>query len=165
MRTNRLRAAAAIGFLGFVCGSVAAAEETAAWRETGFLAAPEAGQAAAAAGDFVYAITNDRVAKYNRRTGVRTAVSVGPAEHLNSGYFHDGRLYLAHSNFPKTPEQSEIFVLDVETMRLAPFHDFGDAAGTGSLTWALVHDGCWWCNFAKYGADNHRTTLIKFDAD
>ncbi len=49
--------------------------------------APEAHQAAAAEGKFVYAITSRAVAKYDRATGKRVAVSTGAAKHWNSGFF------------------------------------------------------------------------------
>ena len=54
------------------------------WKQTGALAAPEAHKAAAADAKFVYAVTNTQVAKYDRATGRRVAVSRGPAKHLNS---------------------------------------------------------------------------------
>ncbi len=61
--------------------------------------APEASQAAAADADFVYAIANDRIGKYERTTGRRVGMSNGDAHHLNSGFFWQGRLYCAHSNY------------------------------------------------------------------
>src|SRR5688572_23860708 len=81
------------------------------WKQTGVLAAPEANQAAAADKHFVYAINDSQIAKYHRQTGERLAVSSGPAKHLNSGFIWQGRLYCAHSNYPRTPELSEIKVL------------------------------------------------------
>ena len=131
------------------------------WKQTAALAAPEAHQAAAADESCVYAIANATVAKYDRRTGQRVALSTGDAHHLNSGFFWEGRLYLAHSNYPKTPEESQIMVLDPQTMRIAPFKDFGNYGG--SLTWVVRHDGHWWCNFARYGRDKAETFLVKLD--
>jgi hypothetical protein len=90
-----------------------------AWTATGTLAADEAFQAAAADEKFVYAITNSQVAKYDRQTKKRVAVSTGEAKHLDSGFQHSGKLYCAHSNYPQTPEQSEIMVLDLEAMKLS----------------------------------------------
>jgi hypothetical protein len=139
------------------------AGDPAVWKQTAILKAPEANQAAAADERFVYAIDNAKIAKYDRRTGQRLAVSSGPAKHLNSGFLWQGRLYCAHSNYPRTPELSEIKVLDVQTMELSTFKDFGDYGG--SLTWAVRHDGHWWCNFAKYGADNAKTFVVKLDND
>lgn len=131
------------------------------WRKTGEVAAPEAVQAAAADERFAYAVANGVVAKYDRASGERVAVSTGAAKHLNSGFFHHGKLYLAHSNYPRKPEQSEIMVLDPQAMQLTTFKDFGNFGG--SLTWAIYEGGHWWCNFAHYGADNAKTFLVKFD--
>ncbi|WP_074310630.1 hypothetical protein [Singulisphaera sp. GP187] len=131
------------------------------WEKASEWPAPEARQAAAADERFLYAITNTLVAKYDRGTGQRVAVSTGKAEHLNSGFLWEGRVYCAHSNFPKLPEQSKIMVLDPETMQLSTYKDFGSAGG--SLTWSVRHEGNWWCNFARYGAENAKTFLVKYD--
>src|SRR5262245_4181767 len=86
---------------------VAAAQDIGpTWQQTAVLRAPEANQAAAADEGFVYAIGNSTIAKYDRATGERVAVSIGPATHLNSGFFWQGRLFCAHSNYPRTPELS-----------------------------------------------------------
>ena len=138
-------------------------DSTIRWIQTRALPAAEAFQAAAADDEFVYAISSTLVAKYSRETGERIAVSQGEAKHLNGGFFWKGRLYCSHSNYPLKPEQSQVKVLDVESMRLSTFKDFGDFGG--SLTWVVRHDGHWWCNFAHYGADNSRTFLVKFDDD
>lgn len=138
--------------------SSASAEE---WRAIATLVAPEAKQAAAADDRFAYAIDNSVVAKYDRATGAKIATSVGAAKHLNSGFFWNGRLFCAHSNFPLTPEHSEIKVLDPTTMRLETFKDFGNYGG--SLTWAVREHDEWWCNFARYGADNGQSFLVRFD--
>ena len=139
----------------------AAAEE--AWPKTAELAAPEAIQAAAADGRFVYAIASQQVAKYDRATGRRIATSTGKAKHLNSGFLWKGKLLCAHSNYPTTPEQSEIKVLDPRSMKLSTFRDFGSIGG--SLTWVLRHGGHWWCNFARYGDKNAETFFVQFDDD
>jgi hypothetical protein len=136
-------------------------KKAAVWSATATLGAPEANQAAAADEKLVYAIGNTRVAKYDRHTGKRLAISTGDAKHLNSGFLWQGKLYCAHSNYPQTPERSEIKMLDVESMRLSTFKDFGSFGG--SLTWAVHHEGHWWCNFARYGKENGETFLAKFD--
>ena len=125
------------------------------------LAAPEANQAAAADEQFIYAIDNRVVAKYDRMTGKRLAVSTGEARHLNSGFLWKGKLYCAHSNYPQQPAQSEIMVLDTESMRLSTAKQFG--AEYGSLSWVVRHSDSWWCNFAHYGAENNKTVLVKLD--
>ncbi len=133
------------------------------WQSTRTIASVDAHQAAAADTAFVFAISSRRIAKHDRETGECVAVSDGEAEHLNSGFVWDGRVYCAHSNYPKTPERSQIMSLDTSSMRLSVFKDFGDRGG--SLTWVLRHDDHWWCNFAYYGDENHRTRLIQFDGD
>jgi hypothetical protein len=131
------------------------------WIATRTLPAPEAHQAAAATDQFIFAIASKTIAKYDRATGDRIATSSGDAQHLNSGFFHAGKLYCAHSNYPQKPERSEIKVLDVETMQLSTFKDFGNYGG--SLTWSIRHNNHWWCNFARYAADNSQTFLVEFD--
>ncbi len=111
----------------------------------------------------MYAITNTLVAKYDRLSGKRIAVSAGEAQHLNSGFLWEGKLFCAHSNYPKIPETSEIKSLDLESMRLSTFKDFGNFGG--SLTWAVRRDDQWWCNFARYGTENMGTFLVKFDKE
>ncbi len=140
---------------------VSAAEPQIGWRETRRIPAAEAGQAGAADAKFWYAITNQTVAKYSRESGQLVAKSTGAAEHLNSGYFWQGKLYCAHSNFPQLPELSQIKVLDPKTMTLETCKDFGNFGG--SLTWCLRRENHWWCNFAKYGDQNAETFLVKFD--
>jgi hypothetical protein len=129
---------------------------------TGTLAAREANQAAAADARFVYAIDNGVIGKYDRVTGRRLTLSTGSAKHLNSGFLWNGKLYCAHSNYPRKPEKSEIMVLDPDTMALTTFHNFGEYRG--SLTWAVREGEFWWCNFAYYGAENAKTVLVKLDA-
>ncbi len=133
------------------------------WKLTGSFPAPEAHQAAASNGDMVFAITSRAVAKYDRKTGDRLALSTGEARHLNSGYMFEGKLLCAHSNYPLKPERSEIKSLDPKTMKLTTFHDFEDYGG--SLTWVIWKDDAWWCNFAKYGKENGGTFLCRFDDD
>lgn len=144
--------------------AVLAVQSPSGWEKVQAIPAPEAIQAAASNGDAVYAIAGNRIAKYDRKTGKRLAVSTGAATHLNSGFFHDGKLYCAHSNYPKTPERSEIKVLDPATMELIEFKNFGETAH-GSLTWAVLHEGHWWCTFARYGDDNAQTALVKYDLE
>jgi len=140
-----------------------AAEASTDWVLTETIPAAEAVQAAAAEGPYVYAISSRQIAKYERSTGRKVAISSGDAHHLNSGFFWQGKLYCAHSNYPMVPERSEIKVLDPESMQLSNFRDFGNFGG--SLTWAVHHRDNWWCNFALYGADNAKTFLVQFDSE
>ncbi|HVJ66937.1 MAG TPA: hypothetical protein VM510_03075 [Caulifigura sp.] len=137
------------------------AADPSGWTTVREIPAPEAHQAAATDERYFYAITSKSVAKYDRETGSRVAVSTGPAEHLNSGFLWNNRLYCAHSNYPRLPERSEIKVLDTASMQLTTFHDFGNYGG--SLTWCLRRENRWWCHFAKYGAANGESFLVEFD--
>lgn len=129
---------------------------------TATLDSKDATQAAAADEKHVYAISNRRVAKYDRATGKLLSLSTGAAEHLNSGVVHEGKLYCAHSNFPKKPDESDIRMYDPETGKLTVFHTFKNPPG--SLTWALPRKGEWWCHFAHYGDDNAKSVLVRYDA-
>jgi hypothetical protein len=152
-----------IAALGAASAFGQAEEQRGQWTAAATIDAPEANQAAAADERFAYAITNSKIAKYDRRTGKRVAESTGEAQHLNSGFFWRGKLYCAHSNYPSIPEVSQIKVVDPETMRLTTFKDFGNYGG--SLTWAVRREGAWWCNFARYGGNNSETFLVRFDDD
>lgn len=156
-----------VGLLGLCLGGasdswgVDSPEDAPQWNAVRTVSAPEAVQAAAADDTDFFAISSTEIARYDRRTGLRTGVSRGAAQHLNSGVIWEGKLYCAHSNYPRTPELSELRVLDLKTLELTVHHDFGDFGG--SLTWAVRHDGSWWCNFAHYGNRNAQTFLVRFD--
>ena len=142
---------------------MAAAHAGEAYVETGNLPSPYATQAAAANERFVYAVASKEIAKYDRASGEKLAISEGEASHLNSAVIMDGKVYCAHSNFPKLPEIGDIRVLDPETMKLTVFHHFENPPG--SLTWAVRKDGNWWCHFAHYGTGNAKSVLVRFDAE
>jgi hypothetical protein len=131
------------------------------YQQTASLPSAHATQAAAADDKIVYAVSSTTVAMYDRATGKELGKSVGPAQHLNSGFLHDGKLYCAHSNYPKKPHQSDIRVFDPATLKLTIFHAFEDAPG--SLTWAVKRGDHWWCHFAHYGKDNGESVLLKLD--
>jgi hypothetical protein len=150
-----------LSFVVVLALAASAAGETWEIVQTGTLPAAEANQAAAADERYVFAIASAVVGKYDRVTGERLAVSTGAAHHLNSGFLWEGRLYCAHSNYPRKPERSEIMVLEPAAMVITSFKDFGESHG--SLTWAVREGGHWWCNFAFYGADKAKTVLVKFD--
>ena len=122
----------------------------------------QATQAAAADAKYIYAISSTGVTKYDRSTGKEVAASTGKAQHLNSGFIWDGKLLCAHSNFPKKPDQSDIRVLDPESMKLEIFHTFENPPG--SLTWVLRRGEDWWCHFAHYGGDKAKSILVRYDA-
>ncbi len=123
--------------------------------------AAEAIQAAVTDEQFVYAINNSVVARYDRVSGERLATSSGEAQHLNSGFYWNGKIYCAHSNYPMKPELSQVKVLDLKSMQLDVAKDFGDRGG--SLTWMVHHTDHWYGNFAYYDEQNAKTYLAKFD--
>lgn len=135
--------------------------EGTAWKETGRLATKHATQGAAADDKFVYGISNEAVAKLDRRTGELISLSDGKFVHLNAGVFIDGKLILAHSNYPRRPETSQVLALDPAEMKLAIVKDFGQS--DGSLVWVLRHEGHWWANFAFYGDEYAKSYLARFD--
>jgi hypothetical protein len=127
------------------------------------LKSEHATQAAAATDKHVFAVSSTTVAMYDRASGKLLTTSEGKAEHLNSAFVWKGKVYCAHSNYPKKPETSEIRVYDPETNKLTVFHEFKNPPG--SLVWN-VHDGKnWWCCFAHYQGDNANTLLLKMDDD
>lgn len=160
MRLSGLYIALLTTFMG---GHPTLLAENGTWQKVKAFAAPEAIQAAVADGQFVYAIASRQIAKYDRQTGERIALSTGDAEHLNSGFMWQGKLLCAHSNYPQRPERSEIKVLDPQSMKLSTFHDFGSYGG--SLVWVIRHEDHWWCNFARYGQENAETFLAKFNSE
>jgi hypothetical protein len=132
-----------------------------AYVATRSLPSAHATQAAAADAKYIYAISSKDVAKLDRASGKELAVSTGEAKHLNSGFVWEGKLLCAHSNFPKKPDQSDIRVLDPESMKLTIFHTFENPPG--SLTWVVRRGEHWWCHFAHYGADKEKSVLVRFD--
>jgi hypothetical protein len=137
-------------------------------------AAPEAGQAVAVDTTHFYAITNARIAKYEKATGTRVAewseAPNGPIKHLNSGLILDGQLYAAHSNYPETPMVSSIEIFDTVTLAHVGSHSFG--FGRGSATWIEPRGGAWWVVFANYagkggepGRGPEYSTLVRYDRE
>lgn len=136
--------------------------------------APEAVQAVAVDHTAVFAIANSVIAKYDKTTGKRLAewraTDEIPLRHLNSGVVIDGKLYCAHSNFPRYPNTSSVEIFDAEKLTHVGSHSFG--IYEGSLTVVDCHDGAWWCVFAHYSKrvnDDPRakphsyTSLVRFD--
>src|SRR4051794_1519202 len=134
-----------------------------AYVKTAEMPSPLANQAAAADDKYVYVVDDGVIGKYDRATGKELGRSTGKAQHLNSGFLHGGKLYAAHSNFPRTPHQSDLRVLDTETMKLDVFHVFENPPG--SLTWAVRKGDEWWAQFAHYGKENAKSVLIRYTPD
>ena len=62
------------------------------YKQQSFIPSIHAVQAAAADEQYAYAISNSRVAQYDRKTGELKKLSTGDAEHLNSGWIWQGKI-------------------------------------------------------------------------
>ena len=114
--------------------------------------APEANQAVAVDERYFYAVDNQAIAKYDKRTGALVkrwqGPKAGPILHLDSAMVKDGKIYAAHSNYPDWPMSSSLEIFDAATLEHVGTHSFG--VQWGSLTWVDWKDGFWWMGFANY---------------
>ena len=138
---------------------------------------PEAYQGVGVDDRYFYAVHNQIIARYDKRTGKPAGKWQGPKDgpilHLDSALVMDGRIYAAHSNYPEWPMTSSLEIWDANSLQHVRNHSFG--INWGSLTWADFYDGHWWMTFANYdrpfGPDKspygHKraTQMIKFTAD
>ena len=138
---------------------------------------PEANQAVGVDEKYFYAIDNQAIAKYDKKTGKLVkrwkGDKQGPILHLDSAMVMDGKIYCAHSNYPEWPMTSSLEVFDAETLEPLSSHSFG--IQYGSLTWVDWKDGAWWMTFANYdkpfGPDKTKygnklnTLMVKFNKD
>lgn len=133
----------------------------------------EARQGVVADQRFVYAISNDVIGKYDRRTKMRVALWQGNPKlfrHMNSCILLPREIVCAASNYPDTPMASSIEWFDAARMVHVRSRSLGP--GRGSLTWLDWHDGSWWACFANYdgkggepGRDHRATTLVRYAQD
>lgn len=134
------------------------------WIATSSFRSDHATQAAAADERFAYAVSNTHVARYDRATHkLLGSGTMADAKHLNSAFVWKGKVYCAHSNYPKTPEESDIRVFDPKDDSLKLHHRF--VKPPGSLVWCVrdPDDRFWWCCFAHYKEANARTLLTKMN--
>lgn len=138
---------------------------------------PEANQAVAVDDRYFYAIDNQTIAKYDKKSGKFVAKWQGPKDgpiiHLDSGMVIGGKLYCAHSNYSQWPMASSVEIWDADTLEHVGNHSFG--INWGSLTWLDFHDGHWWAGFANYDKPygpnktpygyKLATMMIEFSAD
>lgn len=113
---------------------------------------PEANQGVGVDARHFYAIDNQTIAKYDKKTGKLVKKwqgdKNGPIQHFDSAMVMEGKIYLAHSNYPEWPMTSSLEIYDAETLEPVGTHSFG--IQWGSLTWVDWHDGHWWMTFANY---------------
>ncbi len=147
--------------LSLLLPSLAYAQGQDVWSESRRVQSDYAIQASVTHKNYIFAIASRVIGKHDRKTGELLATSTGDAVHLNSGLVWKGAILCAHSNYPSIPEQSTVMQLDIESMEVRPWHDFGDYGG--SLTWIVRRNRKWLCNFAKYGDKNNETFLVEMD--
>ena len=159
----------------FAISSLAAAKGT--LEQTASFDVKEANQAVGVDEAYFYAIDNQAIGKYDKKTGKLVKRWQGPREgpilHLDSAMVMDGKVYCAHSNYPEWPMTSSLEVFDAATLEHVGSHSFG--IQWGSLTWVDWHDGHWWMGFANYDkpfgpnntkyGDKRNTIIIKMTKD
>lgn len=135
--------------------------------------AEEARQGVAVDARHFYAISNNAIGKYDKRTGVRVAHWEGERRlypHMNSCVVDGRQLVCAASNYPRVPMASAVEFFDTATLKhvrsvtLPPL--------PGSLTWIERRGTDWFAAFANYpdnhggevGHDYRWTRLVRFDA-
>lgn len=149
----------------FVWGGTATAQTS--FEIVGRFPAPEAHQGVAVDAKHFYAIANQAVTKYDKKTGgfikAWRSNSTLALKHLNSGVVVGKKLFVAHSNWPTTPTKNSLEIWETETLTHVGRHSFQE--DQLAVTWADHHDGAWWVVFAAYGTEEsvQRTELVKFD--
>jgi hypothetical protein len=117
------------------------------------VAVEDAKQAVAVDGEYFYAIDDAGISKHDKKTGALVAKWENtpdlPIIHFDSAAVIDGKIYLAHSNYPHAPMISSIEIFDAGTLQHLESHSFG--IERGSFTW-IDRDakGRWWGAFGNY---------------
>ena len=146
-------------------------------KQIGEFVIPEANQGVGVDDRYFYAVDNQKIAKYEKKTGKLVkkwqGEKNGPIVHLDSAMLMDGKIYCAHSNYSEWPMTSSVEIWNADTMEHIGSHSFG--INWGSLTWVDFYNGHWWMTFANYDRPfgpgktpyGHKvaTQMIKFTAD
>jgi hypothetical protein len=146
-------------------------------KQIGEFVVPEANQGVGADDRYFYAVDNQKIAKYEKKTGKLVkkwqGEKNGPIVHLDSAMLLDGKIYCAHSNYSEWPMTSSVEIWNADTMEHIGNHSFG--INWGSLTWVDFYNGHWWMTFANYDRPfgpgktpyGHKvaTQMVKFSAD
>jgi len=121
-------------------------------KQIGEFVVPEANQGVGVDDKYFYAVDNQTIAKYDKKTGKLVkkwrGEKKGQIIHLDSAMLMDGKIYCAHSNYSEWPMTSSVEIWDAETMEHIGNHSFG--IHWGSLTWVDFYNGHWWMTFANY---------------
>lgn len=135
--------------------------------------AEEARQGVAVDARYFYAISNNRIGKYDKRNGGRVAQWEGSRAlfpHMNSCTVDDRQLVCAASNYPAVPMASAIEFFDTGTLR--HIRSIALPPLPGSLTWIERRGTEWFAGLANYpdgrggepGHDHRWTLLVRLDA-
>lgn len=134
--------------------------------------APEAGQGVAVDARSIYAITNNEIGRYDKKTGRRVTHWKGERalyKHINSCAVVGAELVCAASNYSELPMMSSVEVFDKRTLK--PVRTRALPPGPGSLTVLDWHRGNWWAVYANYdgrggtpGRDHTTGVLVRMDA-
>lgn len=138
---------------------------------------PEINQAIGVDAEHFYAIDNTSIAKYAKGSKQlvlnRDYEDIG-AIHFDSAAVVDGKIYVAHSNYPVWPMTSSLEIFDAATLDHLESHSFG--IQIGSFTWVdRAADGSWWGGFANYNrvfdkspvayGNKYNTQVVRFTPD
>jgi hypothetical protein len=148
-----------------------------ALEQVGEFAVKEANQGVGVDDRHFYAVDNQVIGKYDKKTGKLVkryeGDRKGPILHLDSALLTNGKIYAAHSNYPDWPMTSSVEIFDAESMQHVGSHSFG--IQWGSLTWVDWYQDHWWMTFANYdkpfGPDKspygrkQTTQMVKFTPD
>lgn len=122
---------------------------------------PEAIQGVAVDTRHFYAIANQEIARYDRKTGEKTASwkeeNKELIRHFDGGVVIGRRLYCSHSNYPEVPMASSIEVFNTRKMTHVKTISLG--IENGSCTWVVKGKRCWYVGFAHY--DNNGGEQLK----
>lgn len=143
--------------------------------ERGRWVAEEARQGVAVDARFFYAISNNEIGKYDKKTGQRVAHWQGERRlypHMNSCVVEHAQLICAASNHPEVPMASVVEFFDTATLR--HIRSVALPPVSGSLTWIERHGTGWFAAFANYdgpghggepGHDHRWSLLVQMNAD
>ncbi len=122
-----------------------------------------------------YFISNRSVSKYTLQGELLATWKEDTPEliqHFDGGIVIDGLLYCSHSNYPEVPMASSIEVFDPENLTHLKTISLG--IDSGSCTWVVRGDDCWYVGFAHYDSktgiikdeldkDNRWTQIVRYD--
>ena len=122
--------------------------------------AKEAKQGVAIDSKYFYAINNNSIGKYSRKSGKRVLYKKVPFKHLNGGKIVNGDLVVVNNPAGK-PEQNALIWLDPSNLQVVDVMQMSFIQG--SLTWFDWAWDKWWVCDARYGKKVKDTTIYCFN--